>query len=76
MNYEEKDYQVYKEVSKIFADYILDRIIKNTEKTFIWIHDYHLFLVSKMVRESKKCTYWIFFTYTIPIIRSISSFTL
>jgi len=51
-NFDEVDWAYYKIVNKKFADTILD-VVKN-KKAFVWIHDYHLFLLGKMLKEKNK----------------------
>ncbi|MEW5950328.1 MAG: bifunctional alpha,alpha-trehalose-phosphate synthase (UDP-forming)/trehalose-phosphatase [Elusimicrobia bacterium] len=46
--YEEKHYETYKTINRIFADKICE-IAQDGD--IIWIHDYHLMLVPQMVRE-------------------------
>nr|AZK65148.1 trehalose-6-phosphate synthase 2 [Aleuroglyphus ovatus] len=49
--YSIEDYIAYKQVNAIFTREIL-KIARDGDK--IWIHDYHLMLVPKMLRESSK----------------------
>jgi len=48
-NFDEVDWAYYKIVNQKFADTILD-IVKD-KKAFVWIHDYHLLLLGKMLKE-------------------------
>jgi alpha,alpha-trehalose-phosphate synthase [UDP-forming] len=48
-SFDEVDWAYYKIVNQKFADTILD-IVKN-KKAFVWIQDYHLMLLSKMLKE-------------------------
>ena len=47
--FDESDWGYYKQVNKKFADAILEKVGK--KKAFIWIHDYHLALVAKYIKE-------------------------
>jgi len=51
-NFDEVDWAYYKIVNQKFADTILD-IVKD-KKAFVWIQDYHLFLLAKMLKEKNK----------------------
>ncbi len=48
--YERKDWDVYKQVNKIFADKVIEEYKKNPD-SLIWIHDYQLMLAPAMIRE-------------------------
>jgi len=48
-NFDEIDWAYYKIVNKKFADAILD-IVKD-KKAFVWIQDYHLLLLGKLLKE-------------------------
>lgn len=48
--YERINWESYVEVNRIFADTLLQSIDIDT-KTYIWIHDYHLMLLPKIIRE-------------------------
>ena len=48
-NFDEVDWAYYKIVNQKFADTILD-IVKD-QKAFVWIHDYHLLLLGKLLKE-------------------------
>lgn len=51
-SFDEIDWAYYKIVNQKFADTILD-IVKN-KKAFVWIQDYHLMLLSKLLKEKNK----------------------
>lgn len=46
--YNEETWEAYKKVNEIFADYIADAA---QEEDLIWVHDYHLMLLPKLLRE-------------------------
>jgi len=48
-DYHEEYWQAYQRVNELFAEKVLS-IIK--EDDFIWIHDYHLLLLPKLIRDS------------------------
>lgn len=48
MTYDEESWEAYKKVNEIFADYIADAA---QEEDLIWVHDYHLMLLPKLLRE-------------------------
>lgn len=50
--FDEVEWAYYKIVNQKFADTILD-IVKN-KKAFIWIQDYHLLLLGKLLKEKNK----------------------
>ncbi|MBL7158320.1 MAG: trehalose-6-phosphate synthase [Candidatus Omnitrophica bacterium] len=50
--FEEIDWAYYKIVNQKFADTILN--LAKHKKTFVWIHDYHLTLLGKMLKEKNK----------------------
>lgn len=47
MIFEDAPWRKYKKVNEIFADAIAKEITKDT----IWIHDYHLMLLPRLIRE-------------------------
>ncbi|MFH1593098.1 MAG: trehalose-6-phosphate synthase [Candidatus Omnitrophota bacterium] len=51
-NFDEIDWAYYKIVNKKFADTILD-IVKD-KKAFVWIQDYHLLLLGKLLKKKNK----------------------
>lgn len=50
--FDEVEWAYYKIVNQKFADTILD--IVGNKKAFVWIQDYHLFLLGKMLKEKNK----------------------
>lgn len=46
--YEEKMWKAYKKVNEIFRDIVLEVMERDD---FIWIHDYHLMLLPRLIRE-------------------------
>lgn len=48
VTYDEEAWEAYKKVNEIFADYIADAA---QEEDLIWVHDYHLMLLPKLLRE-------------------------
>lgn len=48
VTYDEEMWEAYKKVNEIFADYIADAA---QEEDLIWVHDYHLMLLPKLLRE-------------------------
>ncbi|RAO72475.1 uncharacterized protein BHQ10_008487 [Talaromyces amestolkiae] len=48
VTYDEESWEAYKKVNEIFADYIADAA---QEEDLIWVHDYHLMLLPKLLRE-------------------------
>ena len=46
--YEEKMWKAYKKVNEIFRDVVLE-VMEHDD--FIWIHDYHLMLLPRLIRE-------------------------
>jgi len=60
------EYKAYQEYNKIFTDKILE-IAENDD--IIWVHDYHLMLVPRMLREvncSLKIMYFLHTAFTEP----------
>ncbi|MBL7156982.1 MAG: trehalose-6-phosphate synthase [Candidatus Omnitrophica bacterium] len=51
-NFDEVEWAYYKIVNQKFADTILE-IVKN-KKAFVWIQDYHLLLLGKMLKEKNE----------------------
>lgn len=51
IEYDERDYRVYKEVNQIFADRIVEQLEAGNKDDMVWVHDYQLMLVPAMVRE-------------------------
>lgn len=51
-SFDEVDWAYYKIVNRKFANTILD-IVKD-KKAFVWIQDYHLMLLSKLLKEKNK----------------------
>ena len=51
-SFDDVDWAYYKIVNQKFADTILD-IVKD-KKAFVWIQDYHLMLLSKLLKEKNK----------------------
>lgn len=47
-NFEEDHWEAYKEVNRIYAEAVLDYYEPGDT---IWLHDYHLFLAPKMIRD-------------------------
>ena len=47
--FDESDWKYYVEVNKRFADAILKKV--GRRKAFVWIHDYHLALLAKFLKE-------------------------
>lgn len=50
VHYQAKDFDSYREVNKLFADYIAKKIRPND---LVWIHDFHFLLLPKLLK--KKC---------------------
>jgi trehalose 6-phosphate synthase/phosphatase len=48
VSYDETHYKAYERVNKLFCDAVLD-VAK--EDDIIWVHDYHLMLLPKLIRE-------------------------
>jgi len=48
-SFNERDWKIYKQVNKIFFDTV-KKVIKKDD--VVWIHDYHLMLLPKMIKES------------------------
>lgn len=48
--FEKPDWEIYKKVNKKFADVVLTHLNDNDT---VWIHDYQLLLLPKMIREQK-----------------------
>lgn len=46
----EKNWKVYRDVNRKYAEAVLEEL---EEGDLIWIHDYHLLLVPKMIRENR-----------------------
>ncbi|MCB1139968.1 MAG: trehalose-6-phosphate synthase, partial [Leptospiraceae bacterium] len=51
IDYDEKDFRVYREVNRIFAERIIQELQSGKTDDIVWIHDYQLMLVPAMVRE-------------------------
>ena len=52
IDYDERDFTVYKEVNQVFADEIIAELERgNPAEDIVWVHDYQLMLVPGMVRE-------------------------
>lgn len=49
--FEEADWKTYQKVNQYFADAVLDEI--GNKKAFVFIQDYHLTLVAKMIKAAK-----------------------
>lgn len=56
--FKSEDYESYKRTNKIFAEEVLKEIKQNT---IVWIHDYHLTLCSKFIKEKCKDVITAFF---------------
>jgi len=50
VNFNKKCWETYKKVNKDFATIVM-RERESTKTNFIWIHDYHLMLVPKIIRD-------------------------
>lgn len=48
VTYDEESWEAYKKVNEIFADYIAEAA---QEEDLIWVHDYHLMLLPRLLRE-------------------------
>lgn len=48
MIYEEGPYRAYEKVNELFADAVAQEVTKGS---LIWVHDYHLMLLPKLLRE-------------------------
>lgn len=55
------EYQAYKEYNKIFTDKILEIA---DDDDIIWVHDYHLMLVPRMLKEKSPTLKVMFFLHT------------
>jgi len=44
-----KDWEVYRRVNQLFADVVLEEV--GNRKAFVFTHDYHLALLSKLIKE-------------------------
>ena len=51
IDYDEKDFRVYREVNRVFADRIIEELQQGNTEDIVWVHDYQLMLVPSMVRE-------------------------
>ncbi|GAF94578.1 unnamed protein product, partial [marine sediment metagenome] len=51
-SFDEVNWAYYKIINKRFADTILD--VVRDKKAFVWIHDYHLLLLGKMLKAKNK----------------------
>ena len=51
IDYDEKDFRVYREVNRVFADRIVEELQAGNTQDIVWVHDYQLMLVPAMVRE-------------------------
>lgn len=60
-HYEERWFDSYKRVNRMFADTILSMAKKDA---FVWIHDYHLMLVPSMLRNERPDLKIGFFLHT------------
>lgn len=47
--FDEADWEVYKRVNKLFADTILEEV--GSRRAFVFIQDYHLTLLSRLIKE-------------------------
>ena len=78
--FEDHSWGHYKLLNQLVADKIVDLYKKengssdpNDPNNMIWIHDYHLLLVPKMIREKlPEAKIGLFLHVLVPIIRSIS----
>ncbi|WUR03814.1 alpha-trehalose-phosphate synthase (TPS1) [Vairimorpha necatrix] len=64
----EKYYEAYIEYNKVFLNEILKEV---DDDDIVWVHDYHLLLLPKMIREIRKDIKIMFFLHT-PFPNSIS----
>lgn len=48
--FRESDWKAYQKVNRMFAEAILEEV--GSQKTFVWIHDFHLVLVGKYLKEA------------------------
>ncbi|CAF4130244.1 unnamed protein product, partial [Adineta steineri] len=61
-DYQEKYFNAYVKVNELFAKKVLEVL---EEDDFVWIHDYHLMLLPKLIREkTKKSVTIAFFLHT------------
>ena len=76
--FREKDWQMYKQVNKKFADAILEEKTKsNHDKLLVWIQDYHLVLVAKYIKEKSPdiiCAYFWHIPWPNPEVFRICPF--
>ena len=56
-----KEYDAYKKYNRIFAEEILKDV---EDGDIVWIHDYHLMLVSQIIKERKPNVKIMFFLHT------------
>ena len=48
IKYNDEDWDAYREVNRIFAKKIADRV---SDGDLVWVHDYHLMMLPTMLRE-------------------------
>ncbi len=58
------DWQAYQQVNRTFADTILEEV--GNRKAFIWVHDFHLTLVGKYLKEAERPNLITSFFWHIP----------
>lgn len=58
------DWQAYERVNRTFAEAILKEV--GNQKAFVWIHDFHLTLVGKYLREANSSNIITSFFWHIP----------
>lgn len=58
------DWKAYQKVNRVFAEAILKEI--GDRKAFVWIHDFHLTLVAKYLREANRPNIITSFFWHIP----------
>ena len=51
IKYKAENYEAYKKVNQEFAKFLIDKI---KDDDIVWIHDFHLFLLPKLLKQKKK----------------------
>ncbi len=76
--FREKDWQMYKQVNKKFADAILEeKELSGNDKILVWIQDFHLSLVAKYIKEKAPdviCAYFWHIPWPNPEVFRICPF--
>lgn len=62
--FEAQDWEAYRNVNRKFADAVLEEV--GDQKAFVWVHDYHLTLVGKYLREANRPNIITSFFWHIP----------